>query len=150
MERGIYIYGGSSGGMIIAVLLLRIVVRLLKPAFKTINWIPLVGFVNRLAGALIGALQGILMIGLLLFLLSTPLFANGKEVIAQSGLYEAKKMMHSFFQDTFLQMESLQKLSANEIMQEEDYEHIINWMNKQGFSAKEQMEILVILKDRDA
>lgn len=131
-------------------ILLRIVTRILKPLLKVIDCIPFISMANHLAGAFVGILQGTFLVGVLLFLLSTPLFRNGETVIRESGLYEGKALIQSIFEDTFTQMQSMQKLSADELMQDEDYQNIINWMNKQGFSARDQAEIITILKERYA
>ncbi len=138
---------------IVIFILLRIIVFLLKPLFKSFNWVPLVGGINRILGSIFGFVQGVLFVFILTFLLSTPLFANGEVILQKSGLVVVKDMYRSLmfmFDDTFDSIESIQKVitPANEL-KDDDYTNITTWLEKQGFDALEQQEIIEMIKHRN-
>lgn len=148
----------SINGMINKVVLffiiffiLRILIMLLRPIFRKVNWVPLVGFVNKWVGALLGFFQAFIVLAILSFLLSTPLFANGKEVLEATGLGYVKQFtidMVTSPNDRNL-FSTIQKWSDDtEVLVEEDYQNIRNWMQGQNFTIQEQEEIITIMKNR--
>jgi len=65
---------------------ISLILLLIKPMFKAINKVPIVGGVNQILGALLGALKTLFMLWLLSLLLYTPLFNNGKALVEASYL----------------------------------------------------------------
>lgn len=152
LDQSMYLFMNRLLLFLVLTILLRIALLLVRPLFKAINWIPFIGFLNRLAGAGLGILQGGIMIILLVFVLNSPLFVNGEMALKESGLNQVKEKMDLLLDgDTlYKQMESLQKLLVNQNqMMEDDYNQVRKWLQSQGFNENEQAEIIVILKDRN-
>lgn len=134
-------------------IVLRVLVRFLKPLFKAINKVPIVGRFNRILGSVVGFLQGGLLVFVIVFMLSTPLFANGEVILKQSGLSHAKEMYRNamfMFDDVFDHLESIQKIVSplNEL-QDDDLSNVSLWLEKQGFDELERQEIMEIIKHRN-
>lgn len=138
---------------LILFILSRVLILLLKPLFRSINWVPFVGGINRLLGAILGFLQGALIIAVLSFLLSSPLFANGDVVLKESHLTLAKDVYRnvmSIFDDHFKQIESVQKmLTPSSEIEESDVENIKAWLLSQGFDETEQKEVMNLIDLRN-
>ncbi|MEG1066522.1 MAG: CvpA family protein, partial [Erysipelotrichaceae bacterium] len=62
---------------------------LIKPIVKAIGLVPLVNEVNKLLGLIFGFFQGLIIVGIVAFIFSTPLFANGNLVVKNSFLKPA-------------------------------------------------------------
>lgn len=66
--------------IIILVLFLNLIFLLVKPLFKTISKIPVIGAVNRILGGLLGFLRSFIICLLISVLITLPIIKNGKEV----------------------------------------------------------------------
>ncbi len=71
--------------IVIVFLILKIVYILIKPLFASVSKIPLVGFVNRIGGALVGIINATIIVLLFCMLLNTPIFKNGQDI--KNGTY---------------------------------------------------------------
>lgn len=71
--------------IVIVFLILKIVYILIKPLFASVSKIPLVGFVNRIGGALVGVINATIIVLLFCMLLNTPIFKNGQDI--KNGTY---------------------------------------------------------------
>ena len=65
---------------IIIFLVLKIFYILLALILKGFNKVPVIGGLNRILGAIVGAVNSLIVIFMLLMLLSTPIVKNGQEV----------------------------------------------------------------------
>lgn len=65
---------------VIVFLVLKLIYMFIKPLFKGVSKLPILGFINKLGGFLFGLINATIIILLLSMLLNTPLFTNGKEV----------------------------------------------------------------------
>ncbi len=65
---------------VIVYIILRILYIFIKPVFKSVSNIPLIGFLNKIGGFLLGIVNATFIMLALGLLLTTPLFSNGIEV----------------------------------------------------------------------
>lgn len=66
--------------MIIIFVIIKIIYLLIKPVFAFVSKIPLIGFINRIGGLLMGIINATIIIILFCMLLDTPLFKNGEQI----------------------------------------------------------------------
>ncbi len=71
--------------IVIVFLILKIIYILIKPLFASVSKIPLVGFVNRIGGVLVGIINATIIVLLFCMLLNTPIFKNGQDI--KNGTY---------------------------------------------------------------
>ena len=71
--------------IVIVFLLLKILYLIIKPFFASVSKIPLLGFFNRIGGALMGVINATIIVLLFCMLLNTPIFKNGNEI--KNGTY---------------------------------------------------------------
>lgn len=137
---------------LILFIIFRILIIFIRPMFKKLNWVPFLGLFNKIMGAIMGFLQSFLILGILVIVLSSPLFANGKQVLKDSNLVyinNAIKSIATLLTNEYSEMESIQKMqTASEIMENEDIENIKSWLNKYDFDDSEKEEIIEIIKMR--
>lgn len=60
--------------------ILRILYAFIKPLFRFVSKIPLIGLVNKVGGFIMGLINGLIIISLLSMLLNTSLISNGKDI----------------------------------------------------------------------
>lgn len=65
---------------VIVYVILRIFYIFIKPVFKSVSKVPLIGFLNKIGGFLLGIVNATFIMLALGLLLTTPLFSNGIEV----------------------------------------------------------------------
>lgn len=65
---------------IVVFLILKLIYMFIKPIFKGVSKLPIIGFVNKIGGFLFGIINATIVVLLLSMLLNTPMFTNGKEV----------------------------------------------------------------------
>lgn len=65
---------------VLVFLVLRVLYMFIKPLFRFVSKIPLIGFVNKIGGFIMGLINGLIIISLLSMLLNTSLFTNGKDI----------------------------------------------------------------------
>lgn len=65
---------------VIVFLVLKFIYMFIKPIFKGVTKLPIIGFVNKVGGFLFGLINATVVVLLLSMLLNTPMFSNGKEV----------------------------------------------------------------------
>lgn len=61
-------------------LILKLIYMFIKPLFKGVSKLPLLGFINKIGGFLLGVVNATIIVLLLSLLLNTPLIENGKEI----------------------------------------------------------------------
>lgn len=136
---------------ILLFLVLRILIIFIRPLFKSINWIPFVGFVNKILGAVLGYIEAYVLLVIFSFILTTPLFINGQEILKESKLIYVKDVFQKtslIFNDEFDMLDSVQKMFVSTDMEDKDYENITHWLKGQGFNANEINEVIILLKQR--
>ncbi|NBK97143.1 MAG: CvpA family protein [Erysipelotrichia bacterium] len=131
----------------------RIVIIFIRPIFRSINWVPFVGGVNKLLGSILGFWQGFVILIVITFVFSSPLFANGDVVLKNSHLSIVKDVYRSVmiaFDDQFERIESVQKIvTPSSQLLDSDVENIKAWLVSQGFSEEEQIEVMELIKQRN-
>jgi len=112
--------------------LLGILVIILKPLLKAVGKLPVIQEVNTIFGALFGALQGIVIVMVLSFAFSTPLFANGMRVIDDSFLKPVNALGETllfFADDSIEELKSIQKIvTPSTTLDDSDVQHIRDWL----------------------
>lgn len=112
--------------------LLAVAVLFLKPILKGLGKLPIIQEVNTLLGAGVGALQGLVLVMIVSFVFSTPLFANGTKVIEESFLKPANAVGEAclfFANDHMEELKSIQKIvTPSTALDEEDLSHIRHWL----------------------
>lgn len=66
--------------MVIVFIALRIIYLIIKPAFKKVSDIPILGGINKIGGFLIGLINATIIVVLLSLLLNTKIISNGQEI----------------------------------------------------------------------
>lgn len=136
---------------IILFMILRILIIFVRPLFKSINWIPFVGLLNKMLGGVLGYLQAYIILVIVSFIFTTPLFINGHEVLKESKLVYVKDIFQTtsvFFDREFEMVDSLQKMFVSSPIDESDFENISTWLGEQGFNANEINEVIILLRQR--
>lgn len=153
LDSPIYLIMNRFFLFLILFVISRILIILIRPIFRSINWVPLVGKVNKLLGIILGFVQGFALIVVFAFILSSPLFANGSEVLEASKLSAAKDVYRTvmfMFDDSFSKMESVQKIvTPSQALLEEDIDNIQTWLAAHGFNAVEQQEVMDLINQRN-
>lgn len=113
---------------LILVIVLNIISFFIRKMIKSVSKVRLLSGINRIAGALLGSVKGIMAIIVMGWLLSLPVFSNGKQMVANSllqpvidassslftsvnGMYDVKGLMIT----TLNQMNELADYSASQI-----------------------------------
>ncbi len=81
---------------IILFVIFRILFAILLSVFKVVNYIPLVGTLNKILGAFFGILQALICYVVFIFFFSTPIVLNGEEVLDTTKLSVVKQQLLHF------------------------------------------------------
>ncbi len=65
---------------VVVFLILRFLYIFIKPLFRFVSKIPLIGFINKLGGFFFGIINCLIVLSLLSMLLNTSIFSNGAEI----------------------------------------------------------------------
>ncbi len=131
---------------------LSVLFLLVKPLLKTAGKLPLVKTVNQMLGFLFGLVKGVVYLLIVVFLLSTPLFVNGREAVEQSylsNIEESAPLAFDAFSDWASSSPALARLMAGELLSEEDTQAIEEWLIKQELEADVISDILERLPTSD-
>ncbi len=138
---------------VVFLIALGLLFALLRPLLKGLNNIPLFGGANRLMGSVLGFLHGFVILVVIAFVLSSPLFANGDVVLKESHLSVVKEVYRQLlfvYDDNFSRMESIQKIvTPSTQLMDEDVKNIREWLVNQGFNETEQEEVMKLIVIRD-
>ena len=132
------IYEPMNRVCVFAVLFLCVwlLVMIAKPLFKTISSLPILQGINKLLGLVFGALQTIIVLIVVVFVMQTPLFANGEYVIANSYLKPIAQAESGILENlgsSAKDLKALQKIvTPNSTVDKEDDLRIRTWLQKQG------------------
>lgn len=131
------IFYESINRMVVFVILfviLGIFVVFLRSLLKVVGKLPVIAEVNKVLGILVGFVQGWIVLMILSFAFSTPLFANGTSVIERSFLKPVDGITEKalfFASDTVEELKSVQKIvTPSTALTDVDVEHIRQWLER--------------------
>lgn len=123
-----------------------IILAIIKPVFKAITEIPIVKEVNGILGALLGALETIILFGVLTMVLNGALVKNGKDVIEHTALkyvQGASEALSTVLDNSMSENVAIQKMISDPLsLTEEDIKSIIEWLSKAKVSSESIREFL--------
>lgn len=129
------IFYESINRMVVFVVLfviLGIFVCFLRPLLKAVGKLPVIKEVNKVLGILVGFLQGWIVLMIVTFSFTTPLFANGASVIERSFLKPVEGITAKalfFADDTLEELKSVQKIvTPSTALSDIDVENIRQWL----------------------
>lgn len=112
--------------------LLSIVILCLKPIMKAIGSLPVVRSLNAVLGAVFGGLEALIVMMIITFMFTTPLFANGKRVIQDSYLKPFNEVTNKvlfFASDTLSELQVIQKIvTPSTALSQEDITILREWL----------------------
>ena len=119
--------------MVIVFIALRIIYLLIKPLFKKVSDIPIIGGINKIGGLLIGLINATIIVVLLSLLLNTKIITNGQEVKENTLFKYTDKVTEEFLKLSVdhLNIESFKDKIENFDV-EEYREQFIQWLIEQG------------------
>lgn len=132
------LYASMNRVCVFAVLFLCVwlAVMIAKPLFKTISALPILQGINRLLGLIFGVFQTILVLMIVVFIMQTPLFANGDYVIRNSYLKTVAQTESGILENlgsSAKDLKALQKIvTPNSTLDKNDDLRIRTWLQKQG------------------
>lgn len=112
-----------------------------KPAAKTIHAIPIAKTINRLLGAVFGLIMPFILAMIATFVLSSPLFVNGRSVVEASFLAPITEITDIALDSIYKQTQSgglIQKVIDGESITTEDFQSIPDWFAKLGLPQELQ------------
>ena len=112
-----------------------------KPAAKTIHAIPIAKTINRLLGAVFGLIAPSIIAIIATFVLSSPLFTNGRSVVEASFLSPITEVTDIALASIVSQTESgslVQKVLDGEPITTEDFQSIPDWFAQLGLPEELQ------------
>ena len=130
---------------VILYIVISLLITLGRPLVKAVGKIPGLKTVNSVLGAAFALIGYYLTVLILILLLSTPLIANGNEVIEGSGLTYVKQYSAVFFDfvdDRIEENAAIQRLISGDALSVSDGESIRDWLLSQGISEEDIIEFL--------
>lgn len=131
---------------------LRLTVLLVRPLLKVINWIPIIGSLNKFLGVFMGFIHSLLVLWVVCFLFSSPLFINGNEILEKTGLIYIKEIGNiasSTLNEEYDKVDSMQKiLHSSSLLEESDYENIKEFLELYGSDVKDIDRLIEMMKMR--
>lgn len=119
-----------------------IIIKFITKVLDVISKAPLINIVNRIFGVAFSLVNFILIVWLLVFALSTPLFANGDKIIERSFLKYNQPLLQQV--DKLISNHPIEQLQATqqiiktpEQANEEDILSMQNWLVKNKVSLKD-------------
>ncbi len=132
---------------VIIVILLLIVLALMKPLFKAITELPVLKQINGVLGALFSGVKTLVFFVLLVYVLSSAVISNGKNIIEKTLLRYVQmgsRQTMSVISRSFSQNVAIQKMLSDPLsLTEEDLTSIVSWLNNSKLSRDTIREFLV-------
>lgn len=126
---------------VVLFVLLGIVVVFLRPLLKAVGKLPVIAQVNKLLGVAVGFLQGWIVLMVVSFAFTTPLFANGASVLEKSFLKPVEGITDKalfFAGDTLAELKSVQKIvTPSTALTDADVENIRQWLESYDLPANQ-------------
>ncbi len=132
---------------VIIVILLLIVLAIMKPLFKAITELPVLKQVNGVLGALFSGIKTLVFFVLLVYVLSSAVISNGKNIIEKTLLRYVQmgsRQTMSVISRSFSQNVAIQKVLSDPLsLTEEDLTSIVSWLNNSKLSRDTIREFLI-------
>ena len=141
--------------LFLGVLLLLLI---LKPLIKLISEIPFIKETNKALGMVLGVISFLIWTCIAVYILSTPVFTNGQDVVDQTFLKPIKEVSSVAFHDFQNILEEngiLQKLLAisedktSEEVSNEEIDQIINFFTEAGMNYQEVKQTIYQLLGKE-
>lgn len=118
---------------VIVFIVLKLIYLFIKPLFKGVTKLPIIGFVNKVGGFLFGLINATIVILLLSMLLNTPMFSNGKEVKDNTYLKYCNELSSKAMEITLkhVNLNSI-KDSIDNFDVDKSREEFEKWLTEQG------------------
>ncbi len=120
---------------VLILILIKIICALILPIFKLVSKIPVLGFVNRLAGSLFGIINATVWVLILSMFLSLPLIENGMEVRENTVIKYVGELTDQtlLFVSEHVDLEAIEKIIGQEINDVDSARDIFEaWLAEQG------------------
>lgn len=132
---------------VVFVIIFSLLILILRPIAKVLGDLPIIHSINRLFGLIFGLVQSAIIIFVVTFLLTTPLFTNGNEIIQGSVLKFVEPIQKDLFELVLPSMIDYQMIrQINEAKTSmENLEQLEMWLNQKGFSHEDITEFLLRL-----
>ena len=132
---------------VIIVIVLLIVLALMKPLFKAITELPVLKQVNGVLGALFSGVKTLVFFVLLVYVLSSAVISNGKDIIEGTLLRYVQmgsRQTIAVISRSFSQNVAIQKMLSDPLsLTEDDLTSIVKWLNNSKLSRDTIREFLV-------
>lgn len=118
---------------VIIFLVLKLIYLFIKPLFKGVTKLPIIGFINKIGGFFFGLINATIVLLLISMLLNTPLFSNGKEVKSNTYLKYCESLSQKALEITLnhINLDSI-KDSVDNFDVDKTREEFDKWLTKQG------------------
>ncbi len=129
---------------VIVFVVLMVIFAVLRSIVQIASEIPVLKQVNALLGAVFGIAKAYAICLIAIFLLQTPLIANGSEVIQQTmlkTLEEHSVLIYQFIEKPSDINRAFQDLMNGKAISEQDMNQLLSWLQKQ-FSEQELQDII--------
>ena len=146
-----FLYENMNRLMIFVILfiVLNLAILLLKPILKVISDIPVVSLVNKIAGAILGGIQGILILFLVTLVLRLPMISNGAGIVKNSLLRysePAVDLMMFYAKEPLTQISVLfDMMNEKEALTKQEVEDIRSWLVSQKIEEEQVNAIMASL-----
>ena len=129
--------------LFLGVLLLLLI---LKPLIKLISEIPFIKETNKALGMVLGVISFLIWTCIAVYILSTPIFTNGQEVVDQTFLKPIREVSSVAFHDFQSMLEengilqkllSMQEEDTGEDVSNEEIDKIIDFFTEAGMNYQE-------------
>jgi uncharacterized membrane protein required for colicin V production len=124
---------------------ISLLIMLGRPLIKAVGKIPGLKSINSFFGAVFSVIGWYVTVLILILLLSTPLIANGQQVVDESGLKYIKDYSSLFFDyanDRIAENAAIQRILSGESLSLSDSASIRDWLLSQGISEADIIKFL--------
>ena len=137
--------------LFLGILLLTLI---LKPVIKAIGELPFIKEANKALGMVLGVVAFFIWITIAVYLLSTPVFTNGEEVIDNTLLKPIKEVSSMAFKGfsevleengVFQKLLAIQDGKSSEEVTDEEIDTIIEFFSKAGMNYQDVKETVLQL-----
>lgn len=116
---------------VILFVLINFIVFLLKPIFKSLTKIPLLGPINKLLGIVIGLINATIITLMLSLIITSPLFSNGKEIKNNTCLIYISSITDNLSKQIYDRaMDEI--IGKHEFNADEQRDKLSKWLVEQG------------------
>lgn len=131
---------------IILFFLLEIVMLVIRPIIKLLQEIPVLSFINKVAGSILGFLEGLLFLVLITFLLRLPLFKDGTQWVNESYLRYSEPLVNmvlTYTNDTWELIDTIRQGSEDvTALTPEQIENVRLWLEEHQID-KENIDAII-------